>query len=225
MRQFGNRIYFGDPTNLELLRSAHIEHARVLIIAVDNADDALQIAREVADGIEDPSAVLGTYLDGQPEIFLAEDVIDASTYDTFRETALLASWDGGQLSVGDYLAWAAAQPASWNRGGFGSDKDAFRLSIAELSRRRQGLDEVTRRGLRLSEEEIGEIRRDWDDEVYQWSIALGFVYGAAPRQVGEAALEALARTGQGANIARDELAGRAPLMRARYDVSVSPAGG
>jgi voltage-gated potassium channel Kch len=47
VRQFGNRIYYGDPTNMELLRSAHIEQARAIIIAVDDADAALQIAQEV----------------------------------------------------------------------------------------------------------------------------------------------------------------------------------
>ncbi|HEY5646292.1 MAG TPA: monovalent cation:proton antiporter-2 (CPA2) family protein [Pseudomonadales bacterium] len=47
VRQFGNRIFYGDPTNLELLRSAHIAHAKVLIIAVDDADAAVRMARSV----------------------------------------------------------------------------------------------------------------------------------------------------------------------------------
>jgi len=47
VRRFGNRIYYGDPTKMELLRSAHIETARAIIIAVDDPDDALQIASEV----------------------------------------------------------------------------------------------------------------------------------------------------------------------------------
>lgn len=189
------------------------------------AEARSRVARDVADRIEDPLAVLAAYLDEQPEIFLAEDVIDASTYDSFRETALLATWDGGQLTFGDYMASAAAQPTSWNQGGLGSDKDTFRASVANLARRRQALDEAERRTLTLPVGEVEQLRRGWGDQVYRWSTALGFfVYGATPQQVGEAALAALARTGQAANIAREELAQRAPLIRARYDISVSSPG-
>ncbi|MGE0621196.1 MAG: monovalent cation:proton antiporter-2 (CPA2) family protein [Pseudomonadales bacterium] len=47
VRQFGNRIYYGDPSNLELLRSAHIANAKILIIAVDDAEAAVRMARSV----------------------------------------------------------------------------------------------------------------------------------------------------------------------------------
>ncbi len=47
VRQFGNRIYYGDPSNVELLRSAHIEQAKVLIIAVDDDEAAVRMARSV----------------------------------------------------------------------------------------------------------------------------------------------------------------------------------
>jgi hypothetical protein len=180
-----------------------------------------RVARDVADRIDDPVAVLGAYLDRQPEIFLAEDVIEASMYDSFGATALIASWDGGQLAFGEYLTWAADQSASWNSGGLGSDRESFRRSIAELARRRQGLDEAERRGLTLSPVDVGRANRAWDDDVNRWSTALGFIHGATPGEVAEAALAALARTGQGAMIAREELADRAPLLRARYEVRVA----
>jgi len=183
-----------------------------------------RVAREVADRIEDPGAVLAAYLDGRPEIFLAEDVIEASVYDPIGGGALIASWDGGRLTFGEYTEWAAAHVSAWNRGGFGSSEDDFRASIASLARRKQALDEVERRGLELSDAEFEQLERSWDDEVYQWSIALGFVYGASPEEVGEAALAALARTGQGATIAREELAQRSPLIRERYDVVIDTSG-
>ena len=47
VRGFGNKVYYGDPTNMQLLRSAHIEKARVLVIAVDDQQAALKIAEEV----------------------------------------------------------------------------------------------------------------------------------------------------------------------------------
>ena len=49
VRQFGNRIYFGDPTHLDLLHSAHIGQAKAIIITVDDAEAALRIAEEVRE--------------------------------------------------------------------------------------------------------------------------------------------------------------------------------
>lgn len=47
VRGFGNKVYYGDPTNVKLLRSAHIEQAKALVIAVDDEAAALKIAEEV----------------------------------------------------------------------------------------------------------------------------------------------------------------------------------
>jgi len=44
-RKFGNLIFFGDPSRLEVLQSAHIAHAELLIIAADDPDTNIQIAR------------------------------------------------------------------------------------------------------------------------------------------------------------------------------------
>ncbi|MCG7600550.1 monovalent cation:proton antiporter-2 (CPA2) family protein [Halomonas sp. McH1-25] len=45
IRRFGSRIYYADATRLDLLRAAGAEQARVLVIAVDDADTANTIAR------------------------------------------------------------------------------------------------------------------------------------------------------------------------------------
>lgn len=47
IRRFGSRIYYADATRLDVLRSAGLEHARVLVIAVDDEEAALTIARQV----------------------------------------------------------------------------------------------------------------------------------------------------------------------------------
>jgi voltage-gated potassium channel Kch len=44
VKRFGNRIFFGDATRLDLLKSAGIEHARLLVVAVDDTEEALAIA-------------------------------------------------------------------------------------------------------------------------------------------------------------------------------------
>jgi glutathione-regulated potassium-efflux system ancillary protein KefC len=45
LRKFGRKGYFGDATRLDLLHNAGTDKAKMLIIAVDGADDCLDIAR------------------------------------------------------------------------------------------------------------------------------------------------------------------------------------
>lgn len=47
VRQFGNRIFYGDASRLDLLKAAGIEHAKILLIAIDNEEEALKIAEVV----------------------------------------------------------------------------------------------------------------------------------------------------------------------------------
>lgn len=44
VRKFGNEIYFGDATRLDLLKQAHADSADVLVIAVDDQNDSLKLA-------------------------------------------------------------------------------------------------------------------------------------------------------------------------------------
>jgi voltage-gated potassium channel Kch len=43
IRRFGNKVYFGDATRLDLLKSAGADKAAMLIVAIDNADKALEV--------------------------------------------------------------------------------------------------------------------------------------------------------------------------------------
>ncbi len=45
VRKFGSKSYFGDATRLDLLRSAGAATARMLVVAVDDADAAIEIVR------------------------------------------------------------------------------------------------------------------------------------------------------------------------------------
>lgn len=46
IRRFGSRIYYADATRLDLLRAAGAEQAKVLVIAVDDAETCTLIARQ-----------------------------------------------------------------------------------------------------------------------------------------------------------------------------------
>lgn len=47
VRQFGGEVYFGDAKRLDMLLSAGLDKARVLLIAVDSVEDSLQIVGQV----------------------------------------------------------------------------------------------------------------------------------------------------------------------------------
>jgi hypothetical protein len=70
---------------------------------------------------------------------------------------------------------------------------------------------------------VEELERRWTDRTTRWAAALGFAAGMEVEEVAAASLEALARPGQGAAIARQELEAREELLRARYPVDLEPA--
>jgi glutathione-regulated potassium-efflux system ancillary protein KefC/glutathione-regulated potassium-efflux system protein KefB len=47
VRRFGNKIYYGDASKLELLRSAEVDKAKVFVLAVQNPEVSISIARMV----------------------------------------------------------------------------------------------------------------------------------------------------------------------------------
>ena len=99
------------------------------------------------------------------------------------------------------------------------------LMTDDTAAREAALAEARGRGLEVPPGEVAALARAWDDQVYQWSAALGFAYGLGPGQVAEAALQALARPQQGADLARSDLARHADLLEARYDIDLDPGTG
>lgn len=47
VRKFGGKLYYGDASRIELLRAAHIEQARIFVLAVDDVAASLKIAATV----------------------------------------------------------------------------------------------------------------------------------------------------------------------------------
>src|SRR5882757_1207755 len=44
LRQFGNQVFYGDASRLELLRSAHAENAEVFVLAIDDVEASVRTA-------------------------------------------------------------------------------------------------------------------------------------------------------------------------------------
>lgn len=49
VKQFGNRIFFGNMTRLDLMRSAGIKHAKIMVVAVDDIEESLEIVALVKE--------------------------------------------------------------------------------------------------------------------------------------------------------------------------------
>lgn len=47
VRRFGNKVFYGDASRLELLRAAGAERARLLVLAIDDIEDSLKTAHVV----------------------------------------------------------------------------------------------------------------------------------------------------------------------------------
>ena len=47
VRKYGGRLYYGDVTQPDLLRSAGIEKAKVFILAIDDVEDSMNVARHI----------------------------------------------------------------------------------------------------------------------------------------------------------------------------------
>lgn len=48
VRKYGSTLYYGDVTQPEILRSAGIENAKIFILAIDDVEDSLNVARHIA---------------------------------------------------------------------------------------------------------------------------------------------------------------------------------
>ena len=45
LRRFGNKVYYGDASRLEMLRAAHAENAEVFVLAIDDVEAAVKTAQ------------------------------------------------------------------------------------------------------------------------------------------------------------------------------------
>lgn len=47
VRRYGNKVYYGDAGRLDLLRSAHVDKAKVFVLALDDVDVSVRVAQTV----------------------------------------------------------------------------------------------------------------------------------------------------------------------------------
>jgi voltage-gated potassium channel Kch len=47
MRRFGNKIYYGDASRLDLLRAARADKAKIFVLAIDDVEASIRTAETV----------------------------------------------------------------------------------------------------------------------------------------------------------------------------------
>lgn len=57
MRRFGWRVFYGDATRLDLLRTAGADKARVLVLAIDDVEQSVELARMLRDHFPDLTVI------------------------------------------------------------------------------------------------------------------------------------------------------------------------
>ncbi len=98
VRGFGNKVYYGDPSNMQLLRAAHIDKAKVLVIAVDDETAALKIAEEVRSHYPD-IVILARANNRQHELRLRDIGVHFAIRETLESTLSLGAELLGHLGL------------------------------------------------------------------------------------------------------------------------------
>jgi glutathione-regulated potassium-efflux system ancillary protein KefC len=57
LRRFGWRVYYGDATRLDLMRTAGADKARVIVVAIDDIEQSVDCARMVRENFPDATVV------------------------------------------------------------------------------------------------------------------------------------------------------------------------
>jgi voltage-gated potassium channel Kch len=81
LRKLGLKVFYGDAGRLDLLRAAGADKAKVLVVAVDGKEKALEIARAAQRHFPHLRVLCRAY--GRPHAY---DLVDAGVEQIYRET-------------------------------------------------------------------------------------------------------------------------------------------
>lgn len=89
VRRFGNKVYFGDPTRLDVLRAAGAEQAKLLVVVLDHMEDVLRTV-EVAKRNFPHLKILSRARNRRHAHLLMDRGINGFVRDTFHSSLKLA---------------------------------------------------------------------------------------------------------------------------------------
>ncbi|HEX2940643.1 MAG TPA: NAD-binding protein, partial [Rhodopila sp.] len=89
VRRFGNKVYFGDPTRPDLLRAAGADKAKLLIVALDNMEDALRVVDVVRMNFPDLK-IMARARNRRHAYLLMDRKVDGLVRETFYSSLKMA---------------------------------------------------------------------------------------------------------------------------------------
>jgi monovalent cation:proton antiporter-2 (CPA2) family protein len=89
VRRFGNKVYFGDPTRLDVLRAAGADRAKLLVVVLDHMEDVLRTV-EVAKRNFPHLTILSRARNRRHAHLLMDRGVDGLVRDTFHSSLKLA---------------------------------------------------------------------------------------------------------------------------------------
>ena len=108
LRRFRFKVFYGDACRLDLLRAAGADHARLLVIAIDNRDGVLRLVERVRENFPHLK-ILARAWDLTHALELLEMNVDVYERETFEGALRLGEMALKQLG---FSAWRAKQSAS-----------------------------------------------------------------------------------------------------------------
>jgi voltage-gated potassium channel Kch len=89
VRRFGNKVYFGDPTRADLLRSAGAERAKLLVVVLDDMEAVLRVV-EVAKRSFPQLKIIARARNRRHAHLLMDRGVDGLVRDTFYSSLKMA---------------------------------------------------------------------------------------------------------------------------------------
>src|SRR5207248_1505461 len=91
VRRFGNKVYYGDASRLELLRAAGADRARILVLAIDDADASKRTAALAREYF--PRLKIYARARNRQHAFALMDVgVTEIVRDTYASSLEIAAW-------------------------------------------------------------------------------------------------------------------------------------
>ncbi|NDV11834.1 glutathione-regulated potassium-efflux system protein KefB [Crenobacter sp. HX-7-9] len=139
VRRFGNRVYYGDARNAELLRTAGAADASLIVLAIGKVDVSLEVARLIRDAF--PGRPLLARARNRQHVYqLWQLGIEQLWRETFASSLEMAEAALVRLGV-------APERARQNVGRFRERDEALLRQQAELSRDEAALAQSSRQAL------------------------------------------------------------------------------
>ena len=107
LRRFGRPVHYGDATRLDLLRAAGAERAKMLIVAIDDAEKSAQLVETAREAFPD-LIILARAFDRRHAYDLLANGADAVERETFEGAVAMGVTALKRLGFRAHRAWRAA---------------------------------------------------------------------------------------------------------------------